>query len=318
MRDEEKSKKQLISELIKLRRRLEWLDRTSDPEYLQEKDALISSETSYRAILENMQEAYFELDLAGNIRFFNKAMLRMSGYNEDELLCMNYRKYLPPESIKERIKIFNKIYRTGQPAEIFEYQIIRKDGTRQFREMSASLMRDSLQKPIGFRCLARDITKRKLYEEALEKKDKELEEKAASLAEYNATLHVLLKQREEDKLDLEKNVLSNVRESILPLLEELKKTRLTARQSACIDMIEIALENIISPFLRNITLKHFNLTQKEFRVANLVKEGRTTKEIAEFLNVCTGTVDYHRDNIRKKMGLTNKGVNLRSFLMSLS
>ena len=97
----------------------------------------------------------------------------MLGYTPDKLMHMNYRDYVPPKIINRLFKIFNKIYRTGKPAEIFDYQVIRKDGTSQFREISAFLIRDPSQNPIGFRCLARDVTKRKLAEEALEKKDRE-------------------------------------------------------------------------------------------------------------------------------------------------
>jgi PAS domain S-box-containing protein len=318
MNDEEKDKSQLLSELTVLRRQVGEIEETSHLVGLQTRRELRLSEDKYRIILENMEEAYFELDLAGNFAFFNTATVEMLGYSADELAQMNYRDYVLPETTIRLFKIFNKIYRTGEPAEIFDYQVIRKDGTRRFREMSASLIRDPLQNPIGFRCLARDVTKRKLAEEALKKKEEELERKSASLVESNAALKVLLRQREEDKVDLERNVLSNVREIIMPYIEELKKSRLTATQSVCIDTIETNLANIISPFLRNVTLKHFHLTPKEFQVANLVKEGRTTKEISEFLNMSTGAIDFHRNSIRKKFGLNNKKVNLRSYLVSLS
>jgi PAS domain S-box-containing protein len=318
MMDEEKSREDLIDEIAALRLRIVELERASHLGDLQTERDLKSSEDKYRIILENMEEAYFELDLAGNFTFFNKATVGMLGYSAEELAEMNYRDYVLPETTIRLFKIFNKIYRTGEPAEIFDYQVIRKDGTRRFREMSASLIRDQEQNPIGFRCLARDVTKRKLAEEALKTKEEELERKSTSLAESNAALKVLLRQREEDKVDLERNVLSNVREIILPYVEELKRNRLNPKQSVCTDAIESNLENIISPFLRNVTLKHFHLTPKEFQVANLVKEGRTTKEIAECLNMSTGAVDFHRNNIRKKFGLNNKNVNLRSYLVSLA
>ncbi|MDO9515010.1 MAG: PAS domain S-box protein [Syntrophales bacterium] len=318
MRDEEKDKGQLVSEVAALRRRIEELEETSHLEGLHTTRELKSSEDKYRIILENMEEAYFELNLAGNFAFLNTATVEMLGYSVEELAHLNYRDYVLPETTIRLFKIFNKIYRTGEPAEIFDYQVIRKDGDKRFREMSASLIRDPSGSPIGFRCLARDVTKRKLAEEALNKKEEELERKSASLVESNAALKVLLKQREEDKVDLERNVLSNVREIVMPYVEELKKGGLAANQSVCIDTIKTNLENIISPFLRNITLKHFNLTPKEFQVANLVKEGRTTKEIAEFLNMSTGAIDFHRNSIRKKFGLNKKKVNLRSYLLSLS
>lgn len=308
----------MIGEVTAFRQGVQERGQVSWREDLQARKELKANEDKYRIILENMEEAYFELDLAGNFTFFNTATLEMLGYSAEELATMNYRDYVLPETTIRLFKIFNKIFRTGEPADIFDYQVIRKDGSRRFREMSASLIRDPEGEPIGFRCLARDVTKRKLAEEELKKKEEELERKSASLAESNAALKVLLKQREDDKVDLERNVLSNVREIILPYVEELKKGHLNPAQSVCIDTIETNLENIISPFLRNITLKHFNLTPKEFQVANLVKEGRTTKEIAEFLNMSTGAIDFHRNNIRKKFGLNNKKVNLRSYLLSLS
>ena len=106
----------------------------------------------------------------GNLTFFNKAVSQMLGYTPDELMGMNYRRYVSPEATRRIYKIFNAIYRTGKSAEIFDYQIIKKDGGRMFREMSASLIKDQAGNPIGFRGLARDVTKRKLAEEALRKK----------------------------------------------------------------------------------------------------------------------------------------------------
>ncbi len=318
MRDEEKDSDQLVSEATALRRRVRELERASHHEDLQARKELQSSEDKYRIILENIEEAYFELDLAGNFTFFNTATVEMLGYSAEELAKMNYRDYVLPETTIRLFKIFNKIYRTGEPADIFDYKVIRKDGTYRFREMSASLIRGPDCDPIGFRCLARDVTKRKQAEEELKKKEAELERKSASLVESNAALRVLLKQREEDKVEFERNVISNVREIVAPYIEELKKSQLTANQSVCIETVEANLQNIISPFLRNITLRQFNLTPKEFQVANLVKEGRTTKEIADFLNISPGAIDFHRNNIRKKLGLNNKKSNLRSYLLSLS
>ncbi|TFG93630.1 MAG: helix-turn-helix transcriptional regulator [Syntrophobacterales bacterium] len=318
MRDEEKDMSQLVSEITALRRRVAELEEASHLEDVQTTRELESNEDKYRIILENMEEAYFELDLTGNITFFNSATLEMLGYSAEELAHMNYRDYVLPETTIRLFKVFNKVYRTGEPADIFDYQVIRKDGTGRFREMSTSLIQDPAGSPIGFRCLARDVTTRKLAEETLNKKEKELEKKSASLVESNAALKVLLKQREEDKVEFERNVVSNVREIVVPYIEELKKSQLTVNQSVCIETVDANLKNIISPFLRNITLKQFNLTPKEFQVANLVKEGRTTKEIADFLNISPGAIDFHRNSIRKKLGLNNKKSNLRSYLLSLS
>lgn len=287
-------------------------------EHLRVKEELTSSWEKYRTILESIEEAYLELDIAGNLTFFNRAALEMLGYTAAELIGMNYRRYVSPEASRRIYKIFNAIYRTGKSAEIFDYQVIRKDGSRMYREMSASLIRDQDGTPLGFRCVARDVTKRKLAEEALIKKETELEIKSRSLAESNTALKVLLKQREEDKIELERNILSNVREMVIPYIEKLRKSPLSADQIVCLNSVETNLMNITSPFLRNLTLNQFNLTPAEFHVANLVKEGKTTKEIAQSLNVSTGAIDFHRNSIRKKLGMNCKKINLRSFLITLS
>ena len=305
-------------EISLLRLRVVELERALSAERLHAEEELRSSDDKYRIILDNMEEAYFELVLAGNITFFNNSTLTMLGFDPGELTGMNYRSYVSPDTSVALFEIFNKIYKTGKNAEIFGYPVLRKDGTVRFREMSASLRRDYAGRPIGFRCLARDVTKRKLAEEALRQRDEELEIKSRSLAESNTALKVLLKQREDDRVELERNVLSNIREIVLPHIEELKNSPLNPAQAAIVNALESNLLNIASPFLRNLTLTQFNLTPGEFRVANLVKEGRTTKEISDMLNISPGAVNFHRNGIRKKLGLNAKKINLRSYLLSLA
>ena len=318
MNDQEKNKDELMSELKALRGEIDKLKKKLNLERARAKERLELSDNRFPLILEHMGEAYFELDLAGNFTFFNSAAVLMLGYSPSELESMNYRDYVSPEMATALFRTFNEIYKTGKPAKIVDYRVIRKDGTEQFREMSASLIRDSLGNPIGFRGIARDITKRKQAEEALKQKDQELEIKSRSLAESNTALKVLLKQREDDKRELERNMVANVKKIIIPYIQKLRKDQLTPDQIVCIDTIENNTMSITSPFLHNMTLKHFNLTPKEFHVANLIKDGRTSKEIAYFLNVSVGAIDFHRNNIRRKLGLRNRKVNLRYSLMSMS
>jgi len=168
------------------------------------------------------------------------------------------------------------------------------------------------------RQLKEEIREKKKAEEELRIRERELKAKSKNLEEANTALKVLLKMREEDKIKLEQDVLSNVRETVIPFVEKLKQGRFEATELSCLSMIEGNLNNIISPFLRNLTIHHFNLTPRETQIANLVKEGKTTKEIADIINVSTKSVDFHRNNIRIKLGLKNRKANLRSALLSLS
>ena len=131
-------------------------------------------------------------------------------------------------------------------------------------------------------------------------------------------LKVLLKKREEDKTELEEEILFNVRKLVAPYLEKLQRTGLDKRQKAYISILESNLNEIISPFSRRLSSMHLNLTPTEMEVANLVKNGKTTKEIAEFLNVSSHAIDFHRRNIRRKLGIQNKKANLRIHLLSIT
>ena len=163
-----------------------------------------------------------------------------------------------------------------------------------------------------------EITALKLTEEALKKSQEELIEQKQSLEETNIAMKVLLKQREEDKLELEKKVLNNVKDLVLPYVEKLKNPRLKAKDRTLVDIIDTHLQDIISPLLQRFANAKILLTPQEMQVASLVKDGKTSKEIADVLNVSETTVNFHRKNLRVKFGLTNQRTNLRSYLLSIS
>ena len=130
-------------------------------------EALRESEEKYRSILENIQDGYFEVDLAGNFTFVNDAICRRLGYSREELIGMNNRQYTDETTAKKTYQLYNRIYRTGEPVRNFEEEVIRKDGTRWIYELSVSLIRNPEGKPIGFRGISRDVTERKRAEEVL-------------------------------------------------------------------------------------------------------------------------------------------------------
>jgi len=127
----------------------------------------------------------------------------------------------------------------------------------------------------------------------------------------------LLKHREQDKTELEEKVLVNFKELILPYIEKLKMSDLESRQKIYLEIVENNLKEIVSPFIRNLSLKYQALTPMEIQVAGLIKEGKTSKDIAELLNRSYRAIEFHRNNLRKKIGLTHQKANLRSYLQSL-
>ena len=197
----------------------------------------------------------------------------------------------------------------------YESALRNRNGTKIDVEFNAGTV-EYEGKPAAL-AMVRDITERKLAEQALQEKEAELTLKAKNLEEVNTALRVLLERREKDKGELEEKVLSNVKDLVVPYLERLQKTSLDANQLSFVNILESNLNDIVSPFSRRLSSKYLGLTPTEIRVANLVKDGKTTKEIAEFMNLSDKTIQTHRDNIRKKMGIKHKKTNLRTYLSSL-
>ncbi len=133
----------------------------------QAEEKLRESEGKYRTILESMTEGYYEIDLAGNLAFFNDSSCQILGYTRDEMMGMNNRKYMDEENARKVYRIFNEVYRTGKPCPRADWESIRKDGTKLSISSSVSLITDSQGKPIGFRGLSRDITEQKKAAEEL-------------------------------------------------------------------------------------------------------------------------------------------------------
>ncbi len=139
----------------------------------------------------------------------------------------------------------------------------------------------------------KDISLRKQAEESLRVK-------SINLEEANTALRVLLKRRDEDRLETEEKVLFNLKELVTPYLEKMKQSRLDDRQKTFLEIIESNLDDIVSPFVRGLSPKYLRLTPQEIQIANLVKQGKTTKGVAELLNLSPRTVEFHRNSIRKK------------------
>jgi PAS domain S-box-containing protein len=135
---------------------------------IKAQEALKASEEKYRRILQTIEEGYYEVDTAGNHTFFNDSLCRIYGYSSEEMLDANFRKLNDKEGAQQLYKAYRKIYETGEPIKAFDWQIIRKDGSKRHVEASASLMKDGRGKPIGFRGMVRDVTEHKIAEKALE------------------------------------------------------------------------------------------------------------------------------------------------------
>ncbi|SPF33510.1 hypothetical protein SBDP1_1130005 [Syntrophobacter sp. SbD1] len=137
------------------------------------------------------------------------------------------------------------------------------------------------------------------------------------LHEANAALRVLLKQREEDRTELEESLLKNVKLLITPYLEKLKRSRLAGDQRNFLEIMESHLQEITSPFVHKISARMLGLTPTEIRVADLIRQGKHTKEMADLLGISERAVIFHRQGIRRKFDMTGKKLNLQTYLGTL-
>ncbi len=154
------------------------------------KEALRESEEQYRTVLDNIEYGYFEVDIAGNFTFFNDSLCRILGYSRDETMGMNNRQYMDKENTQKVYQAFNRVYATGEPYRSFDWEILRKDGTKRFVESSVSLLRDLKGERIGFRGIVRDITERKLAEEEREKLIHEIQDALAQIKKLSGLLPI--------------------------------------------------------------------------------------------------------------------------------
>jgi PAS domain S-box-containing protein len=136
---------------------------------LKSEEALRQSEEKYRSILESIEEGYFEVDLAGNFTFINRALCKITGYTPADLIGTNNRDHTDPETAKKLFHVFNRVYRTGRSVRVLNFEIVPRDGSKKILDVSASLIRGANHGPIGFRGLARDVTEHLIAEKEKER-----------------------------------------------------------------------------------------------------------------------------------------------------
>ncbi len=276
---------------------------------------LRASEEKYRLLVETMNDGLVIQDENGLLTYVNERFCEMIEYSKDELINRPVDIFLDRDNqkvLKEQL-----IRRRKGESKPHEIVWTSKNGRKIPTIISPRSLFDGEGHFQGSFAVITDIDELKWVERELREREKELKTKTRILEETNTALRVLLKSRDEDKIELEEKVLMNVKELVAPYLDKLKKGEMDEKQKAYIDILESNLNDITSPFSRNISSKFYNLTPSEIQVANHIKLGRTSKDIAEVLNVSPRTIEAHRDNIRKKIGLKNKKANLRTHLLSL-
>jgi len=270
-------------------------------------EAIRNTQTRYRMLFDHSPDGIVIID-PDTMRplEFNETAHQQLGYSREEFARLSIPDidvFETPDEIRSHIQKaifegrsdFERIHRTRQ-------------GEIRYIHVTAQNI-EILGRPV-YHCIWRDVTDHKRL-------DDELILKTRNIEEVNAALKVLLKQVEEGKTDLEGKILSNIRELVLPNVNRLKNTPLSDIQKTILQTTESNLNNITSTFLNSLKIKFYNLTPREIEVATFVREGRSAKEIAALLCLSQKTIELHRGSLRKKLGLRNKKINLRSYLNTI-
>ncbi|MBE0617224.1 MAG: PAS domain S-box protein [Proteobacteria bacterium] len=278
----------------------------------QAEEALRASRERYRRLVETMNDGLIVMDAAQVLTYANQRFCSMLGYADTSLVGSPVSRLLVAGDVSV---LRAQAARRGSGARTpYEIRWLGEGGGVIPTIVSPEPVFDTTGEQEGSFAVVTDISEQKRIQHALEERERELEAKQSSLEDMIGALHVLLRRREEDKAELQRSLARSVRESIEPYLEKLKATPLGAEQEMLLSILEASFHELIVPCFGPEHDKYDPLTAAESQVAKLVRIGKSTKEIAAVLNLSPRTVESHRYNIRKKLGMRHSGNQLRTRL----
>ncbi len=289
---------------------------------LRAERALRQSEEHLRSLLETASEfAVYRLavdpaaPLGLRVVFVSPSIRGLLGV-EDPMAFETWFDHVAPAERDRILAAHRAAFDTCRFDEVLKIALPESDGPRWIHAVS-----NGAREPDGIiryvNGIMLDISEQKRMEHALFQREEQLRAESKKFQEVNIALRVLLKKREEDKVGIEENVLANVNELVLPYLDKARAFVSDPKARVHLDIVEGNLREISSPFARKLTSRFFNMTPAEIQVAHLVRHGYSSKEIAAQLGISPKTVEVHRLNIRKKLGIAGRRFNLRTYLLNL-
>lgn len=294
--------------------------------YRQKMERLLKeSESRFRSMFENSPVAYLALDEQARCVDGNAELCALLGYDYGEIIGRDFADFYPAEQHQETDR--NCIITKDSGRIEYELELVGKDAARLTVVLQGRVQSSPTGKSEVLHCILHDITERKGIEEerqraaqALKNVNDSLEqwvrERTAELEKSNATLSMMLNYAQKAEKDIQERVVANLRTDILFLLDSLKREKLSENAGKLVEMLETTTHNLAHPLARSLESTLLKLTPREIQVANLIKHGKTTKEIIKLLDISAKTIETHRNSLREKLGLRNSKTNLRTFLTS--
>lgn len=256
-------------------------------------------------------EWVWETDTAGNFTYCSPSCKVLYNYEPHELLgCNAIEMLIPQEDREAERELFAEILRSREPRRSLRRRAMRKGGAVIPIETNCIPM-FAENAVVGFRGISRDISEILLLE-------LRLEHKAMELTEVNNALRLLLHQSAEARAEHDRRIHSNLQRLVLPYLEKAQARCKDQEMALNLRVAAANIEKITSTFSLTLSARLEGLTPRELEVAELIKQGRSTKQMAAILDLSSRTVEFYRDKLRVKLGIKSKKTNLRSHLSSLT
>jgi PAS domain S-box-containing protein len=275
-------------------------------------EALVESEKRLNLALHVAHMGYWDWDVRTNkVKWYGESASLFGVRDEDFGETIEHvQSYVHPDDRMRGMEIFRRVL---EERILFEntYRVVHPNGDLRWLYSYGQLFYDDQDEPLNIFGVTQDITNRKQAED-------EIMRRTIEIGEANTALRVLMNHRDEDRKRLEEKIESNINELVIPYLKKLSQTNNDIVRREYLKILENNLSNITTPFTNNLSNLYKNLTPQEIQIADLIRKGKNTKEIAEILGASSHTIGTHRNNIRKKVKLRNTKSNLRTFLMSLS
>jgi PAS domain S-box-containing protein len=266
-------------------------------------------------VIDQIHDSVVSTDLDGRVTSWNKGAERLFGYSAKQALGKHIS-FVYPEDQREFLEreVIKPLQKKGDHE--IEVRMRRKSGEDFCAHLSLSLLKDLGGTVVGMIGYSMDITERRRAQDALRQTTEQLEIEREALERKNIALREILDQIDAEKNTLKRQVTANIEQAIIPTLLRLKESS-PPSQTRIFDMLETDLREIASPFLDTLKSEYAKLSPRELEVCRLIKNGMTSKEIAEALSLSVTTIHKYREMIRKKLDLVNNEINLHTYLQSL-
>ncbi len=271
--------------------------------------ALVNQVRFQQSLIDSIPVPVYFMD--GDLHYLgcNRALERSLGKDREDIIGRTTLELMEHDQATIHHQNDMKLLKTGETAS-YEITATYPDGSVHDLLVFKSLFRDKNGAAAGIVGTNLDITERNQARDQIELHAEELEN-------TNTALRVLLKQVSDSKTEMENRIMDNLTRLVNPYLDLLEENLVRTPQGEYIRVIQENIKKITSTFSLSLSSSYLGLSPREIQVADLVRQGRANKEAARILNISVNAIEFHRNNLRKKLGLQNKKINLRTYLLSM-